>query len=1201
MTRPEALKEITDFPSLVAYLRDELEWEIPDDLPLDRLTYSYTADELGLKLDAQVEITQLRPILGRENAWGVFFVDFDKAELPVTLLRRILSSVSRRSRASANPADRALFDKNDLLFVSAFGKAEDRRLALAHFHQDPGTQTLPTLRVLTWDRRDTSRHMQTVAERLDRLRWPDGRELDLAWKARWTSAFVDRPRDAIRTAKEMAQALADCAKQIRVAIEEILPRERAGEPLTQLFEAVKATLNKGLDVPKFADTYAQTIAYGLLSTRIDQVQRWRAEKAETLNGDLPLPPITADALETAIPTNPFLSELLTSFMGAVGRDAGGSALDFDELGLGDLVDLLNTANMEAVLDDFDKDKQGDDPVIHFYEGFLAAYDKAMKVQRGVFYTPKPVVSFIVRSVDEVLRTEFGLLLGLADTTTWGEFVAADPGAQIPDRVKPDEPFVKILDPATGTGTFLVEVIDLIWRRMTEVAWKGKTAEEKRRLWNAYVAEHLLPRLYGYELMMAPYAVAHMKIGLKLADTGYDFSGVETEPDGRTRPMRARVFLTNALEPAQDLDMQLAFMNEALAHEARAANEAKARARFTVVVGNPPYSGDSGNPSKIGNKLTPIGQLVQRYFQVDGRPLGERNPKWLNNDYVKFIRIAEHHLSETGSGVLGYITSNSWLDSPTFRGMRESVIDSFEKLSIIDLHGNINKRERAPDGGPDDGVFEILEGTNITLAAMSTSLDREVRHLDVFGVWPHHPPSAGKKLWVETHTLVTAEARPIRPAAPSRLLTAASERADETYASFFSLKEVLPSSSVGIVTARDDLTIGFTDVEILARAERFRDMEPEQARVEFHLGKDARDWKVVLAQADLRGTGSLRASAIPIAYRPFDLRSTIYTGRVRGFICMPRPEITGQIIRQPGPLISYSRGTEVSGSWCHIFAFDVPITHHSVSLKEVNYAAPLWLHQLGTAARPNLAPAFTARLAKLTGLRFDDGSDAPAQGALPGTEPPPPPQGALALRRERGDLKTTFGARDVFDWIYAVLHSPAYRERYADFLKSDFARVPLPKDRDLLAALIPLGTRLVALHLLDADALPDLLADPKARFVSNGGEACLGRFNKEVRRDASGRVYLNDQNWFATVSQAAWEHWIGGYQPAQKWLKDRSETGSKDKLKPGRLLTDEDILHYRRMIVALEETGKVMAEIDRVIDQHGGWPDAFRGMIDRHGH
>lgn len=1193
MISPEELRGVTDFPSLIELLRDRLDWEFPEDLGYDQLTYRYTADELGLKVDSQVEITQLRPILGQQNPWGVFFVDFDKATLPVSILRRILSSVSRRNRETANTAERALFEKNDLLFISAFGQAEDRKLALAHFHQDSGAKALPTLRVLAWERGDTPRHFTTVAERLSRLRWPDRNEPSESWKARWSNAFIDRPRDGIRTAKEMATALANCARQIREAIQELLPHERAGQPLSLIFETVKTTLNKDLDVPKFADTYAQTIAYGLLSKRIDQIQRWRAEKTRTLNGELPMPTITVDALETAIPTNPFLSELLNSFLAAGGRDAE-ARLDFDELGLGDLVHLLNTANMEAVLDDFDKEKQGDDPVIHFYEGFLAAYDKAMKVQRGVFYTPKPVVSFMVRTVDDVLRTEFGLPLGLADTTTWGEFVSAHPESKIPDGVKADEPFVKILDPATGTGTFLVEVIDLIHRRMMEEAWKGKPAAEKRRLWNDYVARFLLPRLYGYELMMAPYAVAHMKIGLKLADTGYDFSGTEIGADRKVRPTRARVFLTNALEPAQDLGMQLAFMNEALAYEAKAANEAK-RGIHVVVLGNPPYQGISSNMQSWAQGL------VDRFRYIDGEALGEKK-SWLQNDYVKFFSFSMGVVERVGTGVVSLITDNSYLDGPTFRGMRYQQVTLWTDVWLLDLGG---KSTISADGERDENVFDIQQGVAVLTLSQNGS-----------GAGPH----------VRVGTLRGSEDSKLRSLSAASGLDLAKQRSfpraefwdffsvlptpeELEFYQFGNLSVLMPFNSVGVQTSRDHVAVGFESREVIETWERLIDLaRPEEdVREEFfgptkpdakYPAGDTRGWRLAEARTAMNRSTDWRQLIKPIAYRPMDSR---YFGADESISDWPRPDL-GEAMEAPGNVcLNVVRRTENRRAYDYVIATETIPSNHLVSLKDGSYGLPLWLPEgeLNSGARPNLAPVFTARLAKLTGLLFDDSSEAPAQWFLPETEPSPPTQGALALRRERGDLKTAFGARDVFDWIYAVLHSPAYRERYADFLKSDFARVPLPKDRFLFAELIPLGTKLVALHLLDAHTLPDLLKEPKVRFGFSGGEPRLGRFgnDKEVRRDASGRVYLNEQNWFATVPEAAWEHWIGGYQPAQKWLKDRAQTGSKDKLKPGRLLTDEDILHYRRMIVALEETGKVMAEIDEVIERHGGWPDAFRGMTD----
>jgi len=281
-------------------------------------------------------------------------------------------------------------------------------------------------------------------------------------------------------------------------------------------------------------------------------------------------------------TNPFLRDLLSTFLTVGGRKG---KVDFDELGINDVVQALRDANMEAVIRDFDDKNPQEDPVIHFYELFLKEYDPKKRIQRGVFFTPRPVVSFIVRSVDEILRKEFGLADGLADTTTWGEMVKRHPEIKIPDGAKPEDPFVQILDPACGTGTFLVEVIDVINHAM-KAKWRkqGHMALEFQNLWNEYVSDHLLPRLYGFELMMAPYAIAHMKIGLKLEGTGYCFGSHE----------RARIYLTNSLEPPQDFSDRFEFDAPALAHEAQAVNAIKRHKRFTVVIGNPPYSVSTQN-------------------------------------------------------------------------------------------------------------------------------------------------------------------------------------------------------------------------------------------------------------------------------------------------------------------------------------------------------------------------------------------------------------------------------------------------------------------------------------------------------------------------------------------------------------------------------------------------------------------------------
>ncbi len=299
---------------------------------------------------------------------------------------------------------------------------------------------------------------------------------------------------------------------------------------------------------------------------------------------------------------------------AGGRKGG---MDFDELGVNNVVELLRNADMERVLVDFDDRNPQEDPVVHFYELFLKEYDAKKQMQRGVFYTPRPVVSFIVRSVDELLRTEFGLADGFADTTTWGEMVERFDDLEIPEGAAPDQAFVQILDPATGTGTFLVEVIDLIHETMTE-KWQGHSKNEIEKLWNDYVPVHLLHRLHGYELMMAPYAIAHMKIGLKLYETGYRFESNE----------RARVYLTNGLEPAQDFSGTLAFAIPALAHEADAVNAIKRDQRFPAVIGNPPYAVGSSN------WLDWIRREIEDYKQ----DLDERRIN-LDDDFIKFSKPA----------------------------------------------------------------------------------------------------------------------------------------------------------------------------------------------------------------------------------------------------------------------------------------------------------------------------------------------------------------------------------------------------------------------------------------------------------------------------------------------------------------------------------------------------------------------------------
>ena len=510
--RRTALAKIRRFDQLIAYLRDEMGWPIANGHDFEDLTFEYSPEELGIdaKNAAKIqEIKRLRPLTPNQP-WGIFFVKFEPKKLPVVALRRILGQVAIKKRASANKSERQAWAADDLLFVSNYGEGDARHISFAHFSKAADGHDLPTLKVLGWDNLDTALHLDAVARELsEHLAWPeDDSDVD-AWREQWRDAFVLRHREVVSTSKELSIRLAGLARAIRDRIQTALAIESETGLLTKLMKGFQTSLVHDLDADGFADMYAQTIAYGLLSARIaDPTKK------------------TADDFAGHMRTNPFLRELMETFLKVGGRrgKAGGPGIDFDELGVSEIVELLDDANMEAVVRDFGDKNPQEDPVIHFYELFLKEYDAKKRMQRGVFYTPRLVISFIVRSVDERLRTEFGLEDGLADTATWGEMDKRHEDLKIPDGVSPDQDFVQILDPATGTGTFLVEVIDLIHKTLT-AKWKAQGDGEKKteKRWNEYVPKHLLPRLHGYELLMAPYAIAHLKIGLKLHETSYRFS------------------------------------------------------------------------------------------------------------------------------------------------------------------------------------------------------------------------------------------------------------------------------------------------------------------------------------------------------------------------------------------------------------------------------------------------------------------------------------------------------------------------------------------------------------------------------------------------------------------------------------------------------------------------------------------------------
>ncbi len=902
--------------------------------------------------------------------------------------------------------------------------------------------------------------------------------------------FFDVPVPTIASPRELAERMARLARLLHDLIREVFVHEGTHGDLHGQFDAFRKILIADLSPDRFADMYAQTIAYGLFAARCNQ----------------PGPGFTRANAGKALPkTNPFLRRLFNTIAGVDLDDRIAWAVD-------DLADLLARADMPVIMADFGKATRREDAVVHFYETFLAAYNPQLREMRGVYYTPEPVVDYIVRSIDLLLRTRFELKNGLADKSKVKIELPAD-GKKKAKIVETHR--VQILDPACGTGTFLHAVIAQIQERFLKA--KG--------LWPGYVAAHLLPRVYGFELLMAPYAVAHMKLGLQLSESGYGFAADE----------RLRVFLTNSLEEAHDFP-GLPLFAQWLADEASAASEIKRDVPIMVVLGNPPYSGISSNRGDW------IEELVAQYKkEPDGTPLMEQK-HWLRDDYVKFIRFAQWRIEQTGHGVLGFISNHGYLDNPTFRGMRHSLMQSFDHIYVLDLHGNSKKGEKAPDGSKDENVFDIQQGVAICLMVRTgakPSPARTVHHAELWGT------RASKYARLTSQDVSTTDWTRLDPQPPFLFFYPRSTDFRAEYELYPGVRDMVRAMGLGLQSSRDDLVVGFSREEVEQRIEAFLDpaVSDDAIRERFFPGKqvgdyapgDTRQWSLTAARAALRADPNWRDAIRPTLYRPFDVRHVLYDRRM---VDWPRPEVLGHMLQDNIALLVNRQSKEDFAVLCS----DMITERKIAAVYDASTTIPLYLYQvkggLLTGRGPNLKPEFIRTVSERLGLRFV-------------------PDGA-------GDLQSTVGPQDVFAYLYAILHAPGYRARYATFLKTDFPRLPITSDARLFRSLAALGNELTALHLM------------KTTSASLPGYPVAGNNRVELMDFEGGRVHINASQYFDNVPEAAWQYRIGGYQVAHKWLKDRK----------GRLLTFDELQHYRRVIAALDDTIRIQGRIDAGI---GTWP------------
>jgi len=902
------------------------------------------------------------------------------------------------------------------------------------------------------------------------------------------TGFLSHKAEGVGTARELAQRMARLAHMIRDLIINAFQKELEGGSLHTQLVAFRDNLIPDLSVEQFADMYAQTIAYGLFAAR-----------CTSKNGSAFT---RLDAAQNLPRTNPFLRKLFQYIAGYDLDDRIAWLVD-------DLAQVLDQANMEEVLKDFGKRAAKEDPVVHFYETFLKEFDPKIREMRGVYYTPEPVVSYIVRSIDYLLKTRFGKPMGLADEKTL------------------------ILDPALGTATFLYMVVSEIRKAIISQGQQG--------MWNEYVAEKLLPRIFGFELLMAPYAVAHLKLGLLLQETGYQFRSEQ----------RLGIYLTNTLEAAFKKSEQLAGFNEYIVEEANAAAEIKKEKPIMVVLGNPPYSGISANASirtvtdpktgKSKQELTWIGELIEDYKVVDGQPLNERK-HWLQDDYVKFIRFGQWRINETGQGVLGFITNHGYLDNPTFRGMRQSLLNTFTDIYILNLHGNIKKRETCPDCGKDENVFDIQQGVAIGIFIKEAGKEPSgrIRYADLWGL-------REKKYQTLFETDINnTEWTELNPTSPFYFFNPYEEKLRPEYEQGWKVTDMFPTNSTGIVTARDHFVIDFEPEPIRQRLEVFLDSTLGDTEVKEKLSlSENYAWRVSEARKQLMAVKDWGTLFRKILYRPFDIRSIYYHPSV---VWRTRDNVMRQMLAGENlGLISArsNKSPDMNHFFCSRFIMETKCgesTTQSCIFPLYLYPAEGEMQFEGGKRRPNLNPEFIKAFSDKLGLEFiEDG---------------------------KGDLEQTFGPEDIFNYAYAIFHSPTYRSRYAEFLKIDFPRLPLTSDKGLFRVLAEKGAELVSLHLMESPALNNFIT----KYPISGSS----EVEKVSYDDNNQRVYINKTQYFEGMPPEVWNFHIGGYQVCQKWLKDRK----------GRKLSYDELTHYQKVIVALKQTIRLMAEIDGLIP---GWP------------
>ena len=866
--------------------------------------------------------------------------------------------------------------------------------------------------------------------------------------------FTQSKKEPIKSGRHLAMIMGGKAQRIRDNVRDYMNLESAqNQEIFRVYEAIKKMLVHDLTIEAFSDMYAQTLVYGLF------VARYYDDSPDTFSRQ--------EARDLVPASNPFLQHFFDHIAGP--NFVKRLSYIADELCV-----VFQHSDIRKLIEEYIGDA---DPVIHFYEDFLNEYDHDLRKKMDAYYTPLPVVEFIIRSVDYILQKEFNLPNGLADTS----------------KLPNNEHRVQILDPAVGTGTFISTAIRAIYKHLKEQGQIGR--------WPSYVHHDLLPRLHGFELMVTPYTIAHLKVSIALRETGFKYFN-----ETKTGKTRLRVYLTNSLEQSETQQDLFSFgLADSIAQEAKEAGKIKNETPIMVVIGNPPYSVSSQNKGKW------ILQLIKDYKTG----LGERKIN-LDDDYIKFIRFSEHFIERNKSGIVAMITNNSFIDGITHRQMRKHLLETFDEIYILDLHGNSKKKEKAPDGGKDENVFNIMQGVSISIFVRRVEDKKgfgKVYHAELYG------KREDKFKALNESDIQTVKWNKLDYSEPYYFFVPKDFGLEEEYKKGLKIDELFEENNSGVQTDRDSLFIDFEKEKLNQRIQQLLSSD---------YGVEFKNHYRVFDSSGYKITNKIKKKffdenlTLPIQYRPFDYLWIYYDPTV---ISRPGFKIYQYLIKGSNLALLVSK-QQSSSFFHHVFITKNLVDRCTVSLqtKEGAYTFPLYLYTEDGSKIPNLKKEIVGEIKKIV---------------------------------------DKVSPEDILDYIYAVLHSPSYREKYKEFLKIDFPRVPYPKDTKTFKRLIAIGAELRSLHLLES---------PKVnQFITTYPTAGSDTIEKLTYKN--GNVFINAEQCFGNVPEIAWNFYIGGYQPAQKWLKDRK----------GRALANTDIEHYQKIIVVLAETNRIMKEIDKVVE------------------